>query len=56
MKAISASIIVLAGAVILSAGAMVQHSDTQIDYLLDRRAGGSRRVVGLVPSPRQERW
>ncbi len=45
MKAISSSIIVLSGAVILSAGSLVRHGDTQMTLQL---IGGAIGLLGLV--------
>jgi len=45
MKAISSSIITLAGAIVLSAGSLVGHSDTQIALQL---IGGAIGLPGLV--------
>jgi hypothetical protein len=42
MKSISASIIVLSGAIVLSAGGLVTHSDTSLFMMF---AGG---IVGLI--------
>ena len=44
MKAISAAIVVLAGAIVFAAGAIVQHNDTQIFVC---SVGGVLGLVGL---------
>ena len=45
MKSISASIIVLAGAITFSTGAMVSHGDTQAVVML---AGAAIGIYGLI--------
>lgn len=45
MRTVSASIVVLAGALILSVGSLVSHSDTQMTMQL---IGGGVGVFGLV--------
>jgi hypothetical protein len=44
MKAISASIIVLAGAIVFATGATIQHNDTQLFVCF---AGAGLTIVGL---------
>jgi hypothetical protein len=44
MKAISASIIVLAGAYVFTTGATIQHSGTQMFVFI---AGGALGIIGL---------
>ncbi len=45
MKTVSASIVVLAGAIVLSVGSLIPHNDTQVTLQL---IGGGVGVYGLI--------
>lgn len=52
MKSISASIVVLSGALVLTGGSFVSHDQTQgtLQFRWPGRAGGARRVVSYDPA------